>query len=321
MLINVHGHMAGSVSGGCLERNVITQARAALMDGRSRLLAFDTTDNDDLAFGSSLGCQGKIWIGLEVLAVKKAWPLEGFVADVRQRRSPAVLITRINDDETFEVTLEREHTEPHVSAVLKERKSLFDGATVAGGRLLEYLPPPLSLVLFGGNHDITPMLRLGLELGHDVTIVDRRPEFAAADRFPGAKRVVAVRPHEISSRVTLDQRTAAVVMNHHYDTDRDVLAALLPLGLPHIAVLGPKRRTERILAELDAEGHDVEAVRSTIFGPAGLDIGADTPEQIALSVLAEIQASLSGRGGGSLRARNAPIHGDNRSPLACPVPA
>jgi xanthine/CO dehydrogenase XdhC/CoxF family maturation factor len=168
------------------------------------------------------------------------------------------------------------------------------------------------------------MVRLAVELGHEVTVIDRRPDFAVRDAFPGAARVIAAKPGEIASLLQPDESTVAVLMNHHYETDRASLAALLPLGLPYIAMLGPKRRTERILSELEAEGLDVSDARANIHGPAGLDIGAETPEQIALAVLAEIQAVLAGRPGGHLRDRNAPIHGNTARPSptepACALP-
>ncbi len=330
MLIDINGRVAGSVSGGCLEKAVVSQGRAALLDGRARLLSFDTTDQDDLAFGSSLGCFGKIWIGLEVMPAGQPWPLENIVREIRRRREPATLVTRIEGtakDARFAskavfAGLDGPLRE-EIAEVLRTRKPLFVGDETMGSALVEWLGPPVSVVLLGGGYDVPPLVRLARELGHEVTVIDRRPDFAVAENFPGADRVVAAKPHEIAAHFRPDGLTVAVVMNHHYDTDRDALAALLPLGLPYIAVLGPRRRTERLLAELAAEGHDVsEEVRHTIHGPAGLDIGAETPEQIALAVLAEIQAGLAGRDGGKLRQRNAPIHGEApREKPACPVPA
>jgi xanthine dehydrogenase accessory factor len=337
MLISVNGRVAGSVSGGCLEKAVIGQGQQALFDGKARLLSFDTTDQDDLAYGSSLGCQGKIWIGVEVLAAGKVWSLEKIVETVRRRREPAAIITEIGgsaesvtcesnavfedtvpDDESLSASLRGD-----VAEVLGTRKTRFVGAETVGSHLIEWLGPPVALLLLGGGLDVPPMVNLASALGHEVTVIDRRPEFTAPENFPGAHRVITAKPHQIAAHLRPDSRMAAVIMNHHYDTDRDVLAALLPLGLPYIAMLGPKLRTERILAELIAEGHDVSMVESALHGPAGLDIGAETPEQIALAILAEIQATLAGRDGAKLRRRNAPIHGDSFTgkELSCPVPA
>ena len=339
MLVDVHGRVAGSVSGGCLERKVISQAQEALFDGRMRLMSFDTTDQDDLAFGSSLGCQGKIWIGIEVLKAGATWDLESLVRKIRERRTPGALLTRIlhHDDkvhfEWYAVFADQasanENAVPgawHAAAleVLRLRKSCFVGDDMRDAAFIEWLAPPVSLLLFGGGPDVPPMVKLARELGHEITVIDRRPEFAVADQFPGADRVLAAKPHQISSHLRPDDRTVAVVMNHHYETDRDVLATLLPLGLRYIAVLGPRRRTDRILTELMEDGLNLsDDMRASIHAPAGLDLGSETPEQIALSILAEIQSTLAGRGGGQLRFRQAPIHVETKSPraLACDLPA
>jgi xanthine dehydrogenase accessory factor len=328
MLVNVHGRVAGSVSGGCLEKNVISQARAALIDGQSRLISFDTTDQDDLAFGSSLGCNGKIWIGLEVLPAGHAWPLEKIVQNVRNKRRPTALVTRIfqkGDRVYFEadaVLADSPRTgdftfkkwDEEIEKVFLARKTCFVGTEMDDAALIEYLPPPLSLVLLGGGPDVPPLVKLAHEIGCEVTVIDRRPDFAVAEQFPGSDRVLAAKPHQIATNLKPDELTVAVVMNHHYDTDRDGLAALLPLGLKYIAMLGPRRRTERILKELVEQGLIISAeMLSSLHAPAGLDLGAETPEQIALAILAEIQATMTGRDGSMLKYRSAPIHVDGVS--------
>ncbi len=324
MLINAHGRVAGSISGGCLEKRVITDGQLALLDGRPRLLSFDTTDQDDLALGASLGCQGKIWIGLEVLPAHSPWLLENLAKQVGRRRSPVVLVTEIlgdpssvhfnsmmvraesNDEAPSLVTVGRDD----IAEVIHRRKTRFVGDEIFGSALVEWVAPPLSLLLFGDGPDVVPLLRLARELGHQVTVIGRRPDYAIADNFPEAHRVLLAKPHHIATLLTRDDRTAAVLMNHHYETDRDMLAALIPFDLPYIALLGPRRRTESILQELSEDGRDVAALAQPLHGPAGLDLGAETPEQIALAILAEIQSTLAGRTGEELRWKNAPIHAD-----------
>ena len=324
MLVDVHGRVAGSVSGGCLEKSVISQAQATLLDGCARLLSFDTTDQDDLAFGSSLGCQGKIWIGIEFLAPGKEWPLEAVVRQVCEQREPAALLTHIfrQDAEIhFECTAFSgaspdtkdipEVLRDKMDEVLCTHKNQFVGEDASDSTLIEWLAPPIALVLFGGGPDVPPMVKLARELGHKITVIERRPLFAIPEQFPGAHRVLAAKPYQIRALLKADDRTVAVLMNHHYDTDRDVLAALLPLDLPYIAMLGPRRRTERILAELQEMDFTVsEKFCEALHAPAGLDLGAESPEQIALSILAEIQATLANREGGKLKFRTAPIHAE-----------
>ncbi len=329
MLINVHGRVAGSVSGGCLEKAVVSEARRSLLHGRPRLLSYDTTDQDDLALGTSLGCQGKIWIGLEVLAPDAPWAIEEIVDQIRSRRKPAALLTCIFEETgtaAFETHVVFEDEigggDGVISEVLQTRKTSFVHEETSSA-LVEWIAPPLSLLLFGAGPDVLPMLNLARQMGHEVTVIDRRSDFAIPENFPGAQRVLLAKPCQLSDLLRPDDCTVGVLMNHHYDTDRDTLAALIPLGLPYLAMLGPKKRTLRILEELRAEGHLVEALADSLHGPAGLDIGAETPDQIALAILAEIQATRSRRNGGKLRDRNAPIHAESfsREGMLCPVPA
>ncbi|MDB6092772.1 MAG: pucA [Verrucomicrobia bacterium] len=299
MLVNADGRFAGSVSGGCLEQSVIVEAQAALHDGRARLLAFDTSNPNDLVFGTGLGCQGKIWIGIEVLPARQPWLLADLAARVRYTRQPAVWVTHLVEDDDG------------IRFLSGESESRREAMRVEDVVLSEAIVPPVALLVFGGGPDVNPLVELGAQLGHEVTVIDRRPDVAQPANFPAAHRVIAARPPLIRPLIPADDRTVAVLMNHHYETDRDVLATLLPMGLPYIAMLGPQRRTARILAELRDSGLDLTAESlDALHGPAGLDIGADDPAQIALSILAEIQATLSGRQGGKLKFRDAPIHAD-----------
>jgi xanthine dehydrogenase accessory factor len=154
---------------------------------------------------------------------------------------------------------------------------------------------------------VPPLVRLAKELGHQVVVIDRRADFAEASRFPGADQVLHARPSEVPSRVALDENTAVVIMNHHYETDAELLGLLLPCPLAYLGMLGPRKRTARILDELRHGGAIfAEAQMAKLHAPAGLDLGAENPEQIALSILAEIQASQADRSGMNLRDRSAP---------------
>jgi xanthine dehydrogenase accessory factor len=336
MLINRHGRVAGSVSGGCLEQSVIDAAREALHDGRPRLLTFDTTDPGDVTFGSGLGCRGKIWIGLEVLQPRQAWPLAELALQICNQRQPAALLTwirRRDDIVSFEST---SHSTPPVAAksalpaawcetvrdVFAHGRNGFVGQNDPDSALVEWLTPPVALWIFGGGPDVPPLTRLAHELGYEIAVIDRRPEVARRENFPAATRVLAAPAAEIPASLQADALTVAVLMNHHYETDRSLLAALLPLGLPYVAALGPRQRTERILRELAADGHEIRPeFFASLHAPAGLDLGADTPVQIALSILAEIQAVLAGRPAGMLKFRLGEIHAAVPENIPCAVPA
>ncbi|MDB6126996.1 MAG: Xanthine dehydrogenase [Verrucomicrobia bacterium] len=339
MLVGASGRMAGSVSGGCLEAGVEIEAQAAIRDGRDRLLVFDTTVPGDVIFGSGLGCQGKIWIGIEVLPAGKAWPLAKVVERVRRTRVPVAWVTRVVEGERgirFDaIGTEQDGEDDNliflpaswraaITEVFATARSQFVDHDGCEPVLVEWLGPPLALLAFGGGPDLPPLVNLAAQLGHEVTVIDRRPEVAKPENFSAAHRVLAAAPSRVRSLVRADELTVAVIMNHHYETDREVLAALLPLGLPYIALLGPQRRTARILDELRERGIETPAtLLDALHGPAGLDIGAEDPTQIALSILAEIQATLANRPGGKLKFRSAPIHADAVKPecVPCALPA
>jgi xanthine/CO dehydrogenase XdhC/CoxF family maturation factor len=154
---------------------------------------------------------------------------------------------------------------------------------------------------------------LAKRLGWQVTVVDGRPAYATRERFPMADDVRLCRAEAVPDELSLEGVRAAVVMNHNYHHDRSILAHLLRSPVPYIGLLGPRKRTQKMLDELAQEGLSFgEAQLSRLYGPVGLDIGAETPEQVALSIVAEILAVSSGRSGAPLKYREAPIH-DSRT--------
>jgi xanthine/CO dehydrogenase XdhC/CoxF family maturation factor len=173
---------------------------------------------------------------------------------------------------------------------------------------VEVVPPPRRLVVFGAGPDAAPVARLGVELGFEVELVDHRSAYARPERFPGA-RVHLVPTEEAVARVGVDRDTYVLVMTHHYLIDRALLSALLPSAIPHVGLLGPKQRADDLLADLERLGIQLSAdQRARLHAPAGLDVGGEGPEAIALSLLAEVMAVAEGRPGGWLRDRKGPIH-------------
>jgi xanthine/CO dehydrogenase XdhC/CoxF family maturation factor len=160
---------------------------------------------------------------------------------------------------------------------------------------LEVLTPPLSLVLCGAGADALPLVRIANELGWRVTVADHRPAYANPARFPGADDVIAARPEHLREHLTLDLRTAVVVMTHNYGLDSALLSLLSQTPVAYLGLLGSARR--------EADPEKFARIEETIHAPIGLDLGAATPEEIALSVVAEIKAVTTGRSGASLRTR------------------
>jgi xanthine/CO dehydrogenase XdhC/CoxF family maturation factor len=174
--------------------------------------------------------------------------------------------------------------------------------------LKDHVEPPVRLLVFGAGDDAQPLTKMAVELGWPVEVFDARPGYATKARFPGVEKVIATQP-ENAARVPLDPWTVAVVMSHRYRDDVELVRALLPRELRYVGLLGPKVRSERILNDLEKQGLAITAeMRERLHAPVGLDLGGQTPETVALSVLAEIQAFLAGRDGRPLRSRDGPIH-------------
>jgi xanthine/CO dehydrogenase XdhC/CoxF family maturation factor len=294
LLLLGDGTRIGSISGGCLEDDLLEHVRRTLADGQPRTIRYDTTKENDLVWGVGLGCQGVVQVAVERLGPRPAWT-EALRANFQARRATALAVV-------FGET----------------------AGAAAGTHLAEKLPPlpagahvyqetvaaPVPLVVFGAGEDARPLVRLGRELGWHVTVVDSRAGHATLARFPEADAVIVAAPEEAAVRVPLDTRTFAVVMTHRYRDDVPLLRTLLPLPLAYLGLLGPKKRTERILAELATSGFVVTPeMRARLHAPVGLDLGATTPEGVALCMAAEIHARLSGRTPIHLRDRTGPIHG------------
>ncbi len=286
------GRRLGSISGGCLEVDVLIRARRVFETGHAETVVYDTTSENDLVWGVGLGCHGIVRVVIEKLPPRPAWALalaENFssrrptsLAVVHQSPDPAQLGTRLAAPEP----------------------------TPAGTAIFhDTILPPTALAIFGAGDDAQPLARLAHELGWHVTIADPRAAFTTAERFPTAATLVVAPASELVTRVAPDAATLAVVMTHHYVHDLPLLRDLLPRPLAYLGLLGPKKRAEKILADLARDGLTLTpAWRARLHAPVGLDLGADSPEQVALAILAEMQATLAGRDARPLRERTRPIH-------------
>jgi xanthine/CO dehydrogenase XdhC/CoxF family maturation factor len=319
MLVLPDDTMVGLISGGCLEGDLLEHARGVRESGVPKLVQYDHRGQDDIVWGLGLGCAGAVDVWLERVDAAHPGPLAQLGAWSEARTSGAIATSldgaRAGQRRTLDARagLLGELSGTEIDAALEGALASGHGrrfTSASGGAIwLEVVRAPLRLALFGAGPDAIPLARIARELGWDVVVSDHRAAYALAERFPGAD----VRHLEIAyavERAAVDARTHAIVMTHHYLHDRAILTALLATPAPYIAVLGPKQRTRDLLAEIAESGARLgDEERARIFGPAGLDIGADAPEEIALSICAEVQAFANGRGGGVLRERKGPIHG------------
>ncbi|MGO8699522.1 MAG: XdhC family protein [Limisphaerales bacterium] len=332
MLVLTNGESAGAVSGGCLERDVVEKAQAAREKGESVLLTYDTSAEEDIVWGTGLGCKGSVHILVEPLGTgSSADELIRFVERILQERRsgaaatvfqirghvPVQIGNRLMLDADGNVTgrIEDQSLNKKMLAAAGEALAANRSQTtefgLPGGKaevLVEVIHAPVPLVIFGAGYDAVPLSRMAKEAGFHVTVADARPAYAQASRFPEADAVRAARPEEIAM-LGLNQDTAAVIMSHNYLTDCGFLKAVLPLNLRYVGLMGPRVRALKMLQELREAGLDISNVLlRRIHNPVGLDIGAENPEQIALAILAEIQAVIAGCPGSSLREKKGPIH-------------
>ena len=334
MLILENGDTFGMVSGGCLEADVLERAKKVLSSGRPEVFTYDTTDDENSVFSLNMGCRGIIRILLEAVdrdsdLIKKF----RHIYKTRVSQSMATLIATEGDDDSYigERVFFREpkdaedlSTNPTLARLhplyrrFVESNSTYELVTVETGKgdlefALETVEPPLLVLLFGAGADAVPLARIASDLGWQVSVFDHRPVYLTTDRFPAAENLVLHNDENPLPPIVPDTRTVAVIMTHNYQHDRRILPHLLRSGVGYIAGLGPKRRTEQLLGEIAADGEKfTEQQLARLYAPAGLDIGADTPEAIALSIVAEIQSVLRTRGGGHLRDRTGSIYDRKR---------
>jgi xanthine/CO dehydrogenase XdhC/CoxF family maturation factor len=303
LLVRADGSRLGSVSGGCLEEDVLARAERVRASGVAEAAVYDTTAENDLVWGVGLGCHGVVRVLIEPVPTPPAWAAA--VASAAERRTRVQLIVT------------HEHGSPSGWGTrLVSSDAPFEPTCVF---TQEFTPPPC-LAIFGAGDDAMPLAKLAHGLGWRVVVADPRAALNTAERFPWA----ACR--ETGSADTLVARVfgapaqpssaadggIAVVMTHHYVHDVPILRDLLPRRLAYVGLLGPRKRAERILADLTAEGCSISAEeRARLHAPVGLDLGAEAPAEVAHAIVAEILAVLHGRDARPLRWRERPIHADS----------
>ena len=334
MLVTADGQLTGTISGGCLEGDARQRARQCLTSGRPALVTYDSSDaDDDLQFGAALGCQGVVQILLEpldftkpdnALEVLRAWAASAeepaavaTVFSMAGANAPAQMGERLLVKSNGEVQGSLAISSALYGTVLADAR-----AALAAGRpathsypagpgvvqvSVEILRPPVRLTVFGAGNDVQPLVRLAAGLGWRVQVVDGRPALAQSARFPEAETVRVLPLAQVPS-LPADGRFV-LLMTHNYHYDLAVLQHLLAAPPAYIGLLGPRKKYERLLTNLAQTVPDaLQRLRGCLHSPVGLNLGAETPEEIALSVVAEIQAVLTSRPAGFLRDSPLPIH-------------
>jgi xanthine dehydrogenase accessory factor len=317
MLVSEDGFWEGGISGGCLEGDALKKARMAILKSKPELVRYDTTKGDDNQIGVGLGCNGVI----DVLFIPVDFenennPIEILKKSFENNNKPLVVITNsLKEPELlgklfyFESKQSIDFLKNHLDVglfseeILALEKSKNYNIDNELRLFVEILPKPITVYLFGNQYDIYPLIELLKMLYWEVRIVSE------PNKIQNRKDLTIIAPSDFSENL-LDKNSAALLMSHSLETDKKNLRKLATSSVKYIGMLGPKTRSERILNELAAEGIKIDS--NKIFAPTGLDLGASTPEEIALSIVAELKAVFSGRNGGFLRERELPINERNQ---------
>ena len=334
MLVTDDGMITGAVSGGCLEGDALRKALFAITAKQNKLVTYDTTDEDDAKLGVQLGCNGIVHILFEPIRInEKDNPIELLKKALIVRKN-AVIITSFSLDNKSQTgtcffTVENEQAvttnsfknfdENLQQQLLTDVKLAFDkklsliktypAAAQDQNIFIQFLSPPIALIIVGAGNDVLPVVTIAQILGWDITIIDGRNTHANNQRFPSVKNIFVSKAETILENLFIDKWTVAILMTHNYNYDIAVLKQFYNKGMVYLGVLGPKLKMQRMYSDLRKEGINIsDAEQKNIYAPIGLDIGAETAEEIALSAVTEIKAILMGKNADPLRNKNLPIH-------------
>lgn len=332
MLVTGDGTLTGAISGGCLEGDALRKALLAIHQQRNKLITYDTGTEDDAEFGVQLGCNGIVHILFEYIDTGNANNPVALLKRLQASRKEAVVVTLfstkhrdeqrgtilISDDESAisspspdidlsvlleDINLAKEKRQTYLKKLVFEERDME--------ALIEYIAPAISLVIAGAGNDAKPLVEAAGLLGWETTVIDGRATHALPQRFPKAGRVILSPADQVINLVTIDPFTVFVLMTHNYHYDLAMLKLLIETATPYIGVLGPKTKLQRMFDDLAGAGITLnEMQKERIYGPMGLDIGAETSEEIAFSTVSEVKAVLSGRKGNPLKFLATKIHED-----------
>jgi len=323
LVVSGSGRMAGSVSGGCVESDVFERAQRVLEGTSPELVRYDPADEAELHVG--LACGGSIDVLIEAFAPTDAWHALRAAQSRRESIGWCVAVgpeslrgrkMAVAVDGTRTGSIDPELDE-RLAAEIRDRMDSscaetweFPSRDGMARVLIETFLPSPRLFVVGATHIAIPLCRLAKELGFRVHVIDPRSIFATEERFGNVDELICVWPNEAFEKIDLDGDSHIVALTHDVKFDLPALAFALRSDAAYIGALGSRRTHERRLARLRDEGFGADEL-ARIHTPVGLDLGARTPEEIALSILSEIVATRHGREGGPLIRRRAPIHDDD----------
>jgi xanthine/CO dehydrogenase XdhC/CoxF family maturation factor len=317
MFVRQDGTYVCSLSGGCLEPAVAETAARVIASGQPVVVSYDLAD--DSIWGLGIGCSGAVDVLIERLdddVVTRTW------LTILERSEPAVLVTSLSGISGRMVVaggrvvaggLSDAVVEPRAIERARDRfRAPYPRSgveSIADAELFfEIALPPPDLVIFGAGHDASPVARLAWTLGFAVTVVDVREAFLAPERFPGATLICA-HVSQFADRVKPSAGAFMLVMNHHVERDQECLRFGLDSDAAYVGVLGPRSRYEKLVAGLVAHGYTPDSAKlARVHSPVGLSLGAETPDEVAMSIMGEILAIRRGFEGGFLSGSLRSLH-------------
>lgn len=328
MLVFESGIFEGGISGGCLEGDALKRSQIAILKQQPSIVTYDTSKENEIGVG--LGCNGIIDVLISPISDNSS-TLKMLQKCVSDRDYHIIATVTALNTEIDSIPLGRsfyydkdsasledcKHTglrnflQNKIQEVLKNQKSKtyhFDEEGVKASVFIEMIPPQFHLAIYGDNYDVYPILEMAKLMDWDVSLVGNVHKLKK-EKLRSVKNIY---PKDFEERPKLDKRTAIILMAHDYKTDYDNLEHLIKAPVPYIASLGPRKRFDKMIVEFKANGVEfTKEELSRIYAPCGLEIGAKTPEEIAISLFSEVIAVLSGKNGGMLREKSGPIHERN----------
>lgn len=337
MLLRRSGERVGLISGGCLERDVARQAFEHTEDGPKTVM-YDTRGDRIHPQGRyGTGCDGVVHLFLERLGADGGDPAVEALTKTLEQRRHCVLATLfagtgecagwvgekvvVDDPEQPIESDLPPAVRTHLGDVMADAWSWHRPRTLRleygddrASFLVEPIRPPLDLLLFGAGDDAQPVVQMAQPLGWDVRVADHRPVWTSHERFPTAQDVICAPPQKLVDKIRVDADTHAVLMTHDFEADAELLPALLDQNPAFVGLLGPRRRTMRLMEQLHQRGRlpDPKALES-VQTPLGLDVGGEAPSEVAVSIISGVLAAHHGRQGGFLQAESAAsIHDEHQ---------
>lgn len=327
MYVSDNGNWLGGISGGCLEGDALKRAKIAILKNESSIVVYDTTEDDPHQIGVGLGCNGRIEVLFSPINPDDENNQIEFLKNIINRREATILLqilsvkggksemrAKFYSQEKFadlakEIAIPQDEILQKIATVVHRRKSrvyVFENEKGEQYEILvELIRPKIKLVCIGDNYDVNAFMGIANELGWEIHVAGKPRKFSKTIH-QSAKKTYSLKEAE---NIEFDEYTAVVMMSHDYKTDFNLLKKYLTKDIPYIGMLGPKKRFLKMQEDLHQQGEIVNLDElPNLFAPVGIDIGAESPEEIALSVAGEIIAVFRERNAGFLRNREGSIH-------------